>query len=329
MKINLFIFISLIVGVSTLFIIFSQRGVLDVRTDTSVYLDQIAYFNGYSHQMSSNTQLRSFKPFYGFVGAFLTNFVNDEEAIALINIIFYFGLIITSFFFLRELGFKDLYATIGSSWITTGYPVMKYGLALLTDISGWFFAIATITLFLVGFRKQSTKIIILASMVGFIGSLCKETGVLGLLFSGIFLIFKFITERNKNYIKNLFYIFTPFILLQVIFLFIVFQKNGNGSSFIDWFLFNKNTIGYDLHTWYYFLLTEASAFNLLWVFSLYTIYSVLSKKIILHKEKVLLAVSLFIATLPPLIWPIFLTRVLYIEYLFVIPFALFGFFVLS
>ena len=323
MKTIHYLLLTLLIGVCTLGIIFSRNGVIDTRMDTQIYVGQINFYEG---KLTEDTQsrLRSFKPFYGVIGASLSDVMTAEQAIATINIVFYFGLLICSFYFLRELGFKDKFAMIGSAWIGTGYPVLKYGLALLTDISGWFFALATITIFLMGLRKQNSYFLILASLVGFLGSLCKETGVLGLAFAGVYLVLLFIFTKKGVHIKNLVKVILPFLLLEAIFLYILFQKNG-GTSFLDWFLFNKQTVPTEYHSFYYFFFTELSTFSLLWLYALYTGYVVVfTKKITATKHNYILGSSLLIATLPVLVWPMFLSRVLYIGYLSIIPCALAG-----
>jgi hypothetical protein len=278
--------------------------------------------------MDDQAQLRSFKPFYGAVGALLTSIMSGEQAILTINLFFYFGLIAAMFYLLKELSFSNAYATIGASWVATGYPVLKYGLALLTDISGWFFATATMAMFLIALRKNNGKggyqLLLATSLIGFVGSLCKETGLLGLLFAGSYLCIYFLYTRKWLYIKQLSVVVLPFILLQGTFLYILFQKSTGHASFIDWFLFNKNTIGYGLHTWFYFFFTEASAFSLLLLYVFYTGAFLLFKRHRFNAHTTILYVSLLITTLPILVWPVFLTRVLYIGFLFVIPFALQG-----
>lgn len=310
-----------LVGLATIFIVFLSNGVLNVQTDTTVYLSQIHYYQGKA-PMDDQARLRSFKPFYGVVGATFSHIMSEEAALLAINLLFYIGLIFVTRILLKELGFNDYFAAVGVAWVATGYPLLKYGLALLTDISGWFFAGLTITLFLSGIRKKNTLLIVAASVVAFIGSLCKETGLLGLLFAGTYLVLHMIVNWKKEYLTSLVKISLPFLLLETTFLFSLFQSSGSKTSFVDWFLFNKNTIGYGLHTWFYFFFTEASTFSLLWVFVAFGVFMVLTKKVKPTKEGLILGTSLCVATLPVLVWPVFLTRVLYIGYLCMIPFAL-------
>lgn len=324
MKTIHYLFIVFLIGVGTLGFIFSRNGIIDPRIDTQVYVSQINYYQG-EIQQDDQARLRSFKPFYGVVGAFLGNVMTEEQAIFIINLFFYFGILLLAFFFLRELGFQNRFAVIGTAWIGTGYPLLKYGLSLLTDISGWFFALATITFFLIGLRKQNQYYLYFASIVGFVGSLCKETGVLGLVFAAIYLGMLYLYTRKITYIKSIVKVLLPFIILEVIFLYTLFQGSSSAVSFLDWFLYNKKVVPSEYHSFFYFVFTEFSAFSLLWVYSLYAGYIVMfTKKITATKHHYILGSSLLIATLPVLIWPMFLTRVLYIGYLSIIPFALAG-----
>jgi hypothetical protein len=105
-------------------------------------------------------------------------------------------------------------------------------------------------------------------------------------------------------------------------LYILFKNNG-GVSFLDWFLFNQKEVPSEYHSFFYFFFTELSTFSLLWLYSLYTGYLVVfTKKITATKYNYILGSSLLIATLPVLLWPMFLSRVLYIGYLSIVPCAL-------
>ena len=322
MKKSLLLF-PLFAGVCTLLFVWFLRGTLFPYPDTKVYLGQIGYFNG-EIAADMDIQLRSFKPFYGVVGSALSNVVSPEVAILIINVAFFFGLIVATYFLLKELGFEELYASIGAGWVATGYPLLKYGLALLTDISGWFFAGATICLFLVGIRKNNTWFLVGSSLVAFIGSLCKETGVLGLGFAGVYLLGFFVVTRNVAYIKKIVAILLPFLFLQAGFLYLLFTNSSTHTSFLYWFLLNKHNVGSELHTFYNFVQMEFSTFNLLWIYVLYGIYQVYKYRLSIERKHVIIGLSLLLCVLPPLVWPVFLTRILYIGYLVIVPIALLG-----
>ena len=318
-----YILIPLFVGVLTLTSLFAINGPFTSYPDTKVYVDQISYFKG-EIAPDLDIQFRSFKPFYGVVGATLSRVMTPDLSILLINILFFFGLILATYCIIREVGFTELYAAIGASWVATGYPLLKYGLALLTDISGWFFAGAVVAVFLIGMRKDSTKLLLTASLIGFVGSLCKETGILGLGFAGLYLVLHFLRTRDISYLKKIIYITIPFIVLQALFLYELFTRSDTHISFLGWFLHNKEVVGGGLHTLYYFILTELSTFSLLWVYAFVGLYAAYRQRSVITTERWITAVCLVVTTLPPLVWPVFLTRILYIGYLAVIPLGLVG-----
>lgn len=317
-------YLSLIalLGTITLAVIFLQNGVLNTQPDTVNYVDQIRYYNN-EKEMATTTVLRSFKPFYGIVGASVVPPFSEKQSILFINILFYFSLLFISFFFFKELGFENKISFIGTTWIATSYPLLKYGLALLTDISGWFFSIVVITTFLLGIRKKNNNVLLLASVLAFIGSLCKETGVLGLVFISAYFILHALRTKEFIFIKKLLLSVVPFIILQALFIFSLFYKSSTHESFLGWFLFTKKEVGYALHTLYYFTFVELSTFNMLWTYATFSMYKIIKNKNFSF-EKSITWISLFVAILPPLIWPIFMTRILFSGYLFIIPLSLLG-----
>ncbi len=317
------ILVPIMVGVLTLAFIFLVRGPLMAYPDTKVYVGQIGYYMG-TVEADMDIQLRSFKPFYGIVGAAISPVATPEVAILLINILLFFSLIVSFYYILKEIGFSEAYVAIGASWAATGYPLLKYGLALLTDISGWSFAALTIAIFLIGMRKGSTMLLVLSSVIAFVGSLCKETGILGLGFAGLYLLLHMWRTRKLDYLKKIAIISAPFIALQALFLYMLFTQSATHTSFIQWFFFNKEGVGYELHTLYHFVLTELSTFSLLWLYALIGVYAAWRHRASITQTQLITALCLLITTLPPLVWPVFLTRILYIGYLAIIPLALVG-----
>ncbi len=320
MKINKHIILLGIIGAVIISLVFLRNGVLNVYPDTAVYVEQVKYYN---HEIPKSWSMnyRSFKPLYGFVGALITPPFTAEQSILFIDVIFFFGLLFSSFYFFKELGFQENYSLIGATFIGTGYPLLKYGLALLTDISGWFFATLTVTIFLVAIRKNSNRLLLLTSVIGFFGSLCKETGILGLLFAGLYLTFFLIKEKDIKYLKKIFYISLPFILLQAIFLSVLISRGG--SSFLAWLKFN-NQLVVGLRTPYLFFFTQLSTFSILWVYLLVSLYLIFRKKINISFNNKIIISCLLVSVLPIFAWPEFLSRVLYIEFLFIVPLILYA-----
>ncbi|MEN9880969.1 MAG: hypothetical protein RLZZ308_152 [Candidatus Parcubacteria bacterium] len=308
--------------ITILLFTFSQTGVHNVYNDTSVYVNQILYYEG-ELTAGDGIQYHSFKPFYGIVGSLLYPALSPYGALLAINIALYIGFIIITFLFLKKLQFSEEESFIGATWVATGYPLLKYGLALLTDISGWFFAIATIYIFLIVRERGYPKhLLIITSIIGFIGSLCKETGLLGLCFAGIILFFDFFKSASWKKLHTILAISLPFLLLQGI-LYLTIVKEGKTA--VDWIAFNITTNTNDtFHSFKYFIFTEGATFAILWIYALFGLLFYIKNKYY-KKDDFILWVSLVLMTLPVLFWPLFYVRIFYIQFLFIIPLALLGY----
>src|SRR6185437_1215134 len=156
--------------------------------DTSNYVGQIENYRHLTFiSADAWTEFRDFKPLFGALGMALP-FVSPIPLILGTNALFLFGLTILLFYFLLELGFSKEESFLGTTWIIAGYPGVAFGFAGGADISGWFFCIASMIAVLAAVRIGKDRLLILASALGFLGAASKETGVLGLLFGGIYLL---------------------------------------------------------------------------------------------------------------------------------------------
>lgn len=319
-KIILFLFA---VDILAMFLIFSMSGVFNTDVDTAIYVSQIKQFDRGSFDFSdTKAALRFFKPLYGIVGAWFSPALSYYASILLLNILFLFFLTATAFFLFLELGADRKFSVAGSAWLAFGYPMLKYGLALGTDISGWFFAAATALAVLLGAHAGKTRYFILASLLGFLGALAKESGVLGLVFGGIYILAHIGVWNFKKIIKYLACLSLPFLALEALFFFLMSRLGF--PTFFDWYALNLSHYAGEYYKFFYFVGTELSAFNIVLFFVVAGIYYAVKKKDVLNREWLARFCGLFTASLPVLAWPIFISRVLYVQFLFFIPMALYG-----
>jgi hypothetical protein len=90
-------------------------------------------------------------------------------------------------------------------------------------------------------------------------------------------------------------------------------------------LFNKNVQGLDtFHTLHYFIPVEVATFNILWLYSAFGLYIIIKKALYKNAKNTIIGLALFFATLPALLWPFFYIRILFIQYLLILPLSLFG-----
>lgn len=318
------IIISLIaIDIIILSIIFSVSGVYNDKVDTGIYVSQINQFKQGSFSLeNSKAALRFFKPFYGVVGSWFVLLLSPYAFILFINIFFLSALTILSFFLFKEIIADDRLAFWGAIWAASGYPMLKYGLALGTDISGWFFAVATVLAVLIGARQSKMRYFILASLLGFLGALTKESGILGLVFGGAYVLAHIGVWNFKKIVKTMARLSIPFLALEGLFLFLM-SKTGL-PTFFDWYALNLSSYAREYYKLFYFIGTELSSFHIILFFGLLGIYHAIKRKDVLNREWLAIFFGLFAASLPVLAWPIFISRILYIQFLFFIPLALYG-----
>lgn len=304
-------------------LIFLINGPLDMRVDGNIFVGQVNSFEeGNIFQSNNEVLLHLFKPLYGVLGSLVVPLTSPAVAIQFFNITFFVILGVSFFYYLRQLSFPPRYAGTGVLWLITAYPLLKYGLAISTDIAGWALAVLSTFLFLKGLSERKLWFIILASFCGALGFFAKETGVLGLFFSGLVLLFSLRSIGFRFFIRALSALVLPFVFTVGSYLLYIANR---APTFLDWY--QKNMAEHS-GSWklYYFIFTETSAFSLLWPLAFLGALSLILKKTIRgeNNNRFWMFVAAFIATLPVLAWPMFISRVLFIQFLWVIPLALFG-----
>lgn len=320
--------VLLLVNVLTVLFAFFWVGTYSVRTDTDHYVNQINVMRGDVSVESLEGPFKEmyyykiYKPIYGLLSVWPLGSLSPLNVILFLNILFLVGLTFSCFYLFKQLGFEQKYSFYGAIWVATGFPVLKYGLALVTDVSGWFFAVFSILVFMYGIKSDRLTLVILASIIGFIGSISKETGVLGLLFCGLYLLLHFKDYSFSRLLSRLASLCIPFFSLQITLMFIMSKVNA--SSLLEWIKFNYDIFFKDFYKFKYFLTNEFLAFGLIWFFALIGFYYMVREKFWLEKDKLVLLTSSVLATSVVLLWPVFYYRILFIQLIFIIPIGLYG-----
>jgi len=289
--------------------------------DTSTYTGQIENFRHFTFYSSDPyTEMRDFKPLIGALGMALP-FVPPVALILATNALFFMGLSIVLFYFFGGLGFARRESFLGAVWVLAGYPGVAFGFSGGTDVSGWFFCLATLVAALAAFRANDDRLLLLASLLGFLGSATKETGALGLVFAGVYILLHVRAWGWRAVLKKLLILSVPFLALDGALMWVL--SSAGVPSFVQWFIFAYKLYA-SVHTLKFFLGAEFAAFNVLWLFVAAGLWALARKKIALTKERWFQLIALFIAALPVIEWPFFTDRILYIEFIFLVPVALLG-----
>ncbi|MFZ2253470.1 MAG: hypothetical protein WAW13_04895 [Minisyncoccia bacterium] len=303
---------------------FSVVGSFNMGIDGGIYVSQVEQFEaGQLTLLPHDVALRAFKPFVGVWGSLFVPVLTPEESIQLLNLLFLFAMPFVAFKFLSELNFSKDESFWGALWIISGYPVFKYGLAISTDFGGWLFAVLTAYLVLKGIRLNSYRTILLASVLGFIGGTIKEPGVFGLLFGALYIIFSYSDRSFKKTFTLLSLLTFPALILEII-LFGVLAHAGF-PLFLDWYGVVANSDFEGQH----YQLTKligviGSSFNIVLLYAGVGFLALTQKQVWMKNPKFTFLLALLVASLPILLWKIFISRVLYIQFLFFVPMALVG-----
>lgn len=304
--------------------VFCQNGLYDTRVDAGIYADQMRLFASDAPYAASHEALvRIYKPLYAVVGGWLLH--ADPYAFILVaNILLYLGLVPLSFLLWRLLGFGRREAVVGTLWLAAAYPLMKYGLALGTDISGWSFSVLTLVLGLEGLKRGSLFWLCLASLAGFVGATAQEVGALGLITLALLAAWQSRRGGLAPAVKRLAALALPAAALYGLLIMAVASQ----ASVFSRYGLTAAGYGTGYHTLISWAVVEGSAFHILWVLAAAGIYMlIVRRRTAGASDRPAIAgylIAAAIATVPVLLWPIFVSRILFIQFLWVIPLALIG-----
>ena len=318
------IFVFLITSALVCIMSFVVVGPFNMRVDGHIYTSQVEQFEAGTLALEPlEVALRAFKPFPGVWGSLFVPLLTPVEALQLLNILLIFAFPFAVFFFLKELGFEERTARWGALWVLTGYPVLKYGLAISTDLGAWVSTFVTAALVLRGIRTDSLRTIVLASLIGFIGGTFKETGVIGLVFGGLAILFSLRTQTWGRTLAYTSALVLPALILEIGLLAILVVQGF--PTFVEWLSINNTSYAYSITERLIRLGgVELSTFNALWIFAVVGVITCIQK----HREwiseygKYVLAAGFAVSVV--VVWPIPISRVVFIESLVVIPLALRG-----
>ncbi len=303
-------------------LVFSVNGFYDTRIDAPIYAAQITSFaDGTPFDGDAATIQRLFKPLYAIVGGTMLHTTHPYRLLFALNVAFYLILVGAVYRIFRELEYTVSNSIVGASWIATAYPLLKYGLALGTDISGWALSALTVWVGLIALRKHSHFLLCIASIIGFLGATAKETGVLGLIALCLLIVWRFRRKGAKVLVANVFSAGLPALILYGVLLIAI---AGHAPTFLDWFSANNAQYGSDpTHSLVTSIIVEGSTFGLYWLGVLYAIVVMIRSRRGMNHFDVIVAA--FIATLPVLFWPVFISRIQFIQFVWVVPLALYAY----
>jgi hypothetical protein len=317
-KYLLFSFIFALVNAVLLLVFFVPRF---NHPDTQEYFSTIKYVLG--EPGAELFPYRILKPLPILIGAALSPIFGVENTLWVQNIVFYFLSVYLVFLLIFYFYKNEKQAFFGAVLYAGAYPVLAYGLASLTDMSGWFFYLLSIFLSLKFLQKISFKIAILIGFVAGLGMLFKESVAAAAIFF-VALVFLAAKIPIKEKIKYVLVFSAAFLFLPVvnnIIIYKIFSFSYLAGYKYAW----SNSIGgfasFYMITPFRILIEIVRAFLLGWLF----IFLGLKKEIFLKVgDRIRILLALILPSLSFFLWSYPHNRMIFIAAPFLIFLGSFG-----
>jgi len=238
------------------------------------------------------------KPLPIFIGVLLSPVFGEKNSLIVQNLVFYFLSVFLIFLLVYRLYGSEKQAFYGTILYIGSYPMLAYGLAALTDLSGWFFYILSILISLKFLEKPNFKTALLAGSVAGIGMLFKENmAAAPIFFASLLFIATNLSFKDK--LRHILIYGIPFAIIILINSIIIYKLYS--YSYLDWYMaqFNHTQKGFFAYTPLRIAIEMARVFLVGWIFVLLGIKKEFIAK---NKERIKVLIALIIPSLSFFLW---------------------------
>ena len=290
------------------------------HTDTPQYISAIKNISG--DESAEISPYRILKPLPILIGAFLTNFTAAENTLIIQNVIFYFLFAVLIYLLVYKLYQSEKQAFYGAVLGITAYPALAYGLASLTDLSGWFFFLLSVLLSINFLRNPSLKTAALSGLAAGFGMLFKESVAAAPVFFAS-LVFIAANLSFKEKIKYILTFGSAFLIFPAINSIVIY--NLFSYSYLDTFravgVGGKGVEGFYMYTFPRILIEIGRVFLVGWIFILLGIKKEFA---FWRKERILILLSFILSSLSVFFWCSPHNRMLFIGFPILVLLGSFG-----
>lgn len=160
---------------------------LYIQGDYQSYLSAAQYLNG-TGPLTAEATYRMLKPLPILVISGLAPLMGYLNATVVQAVAFYFALAVAMYFFAYEF-FQDRYlAAYAALAVMTSYPVLKYGVDVLTESGALFFFVLSLWLTLHFTKAPSQRLLLWNALVITIGFLWKEYSIVAAIVFGLVIL---------------------------------------------------------------------------------------------------------------------------------------------
>ncbi len=162
------------VGIITALEVFTHIG--QMYPDSASYIKTALFFEGeVSRAELGNAYFRLLRPVVPFVASLLNHVIGIEASFAFFNLTLWFASSLLMFKLTELLTERTDAAFVASSFFTASIPILLYGGAVLTDMSGYFFVLlGTYLILKLDLGRAAYVKVIASSLVVALGVLSRE-----------------------------------------------------------------------------------------------------------------------------------------------------------
>lgn len=313
-KRNLLILIVLIVA--QLFL-YSRLYGFRFNNDTDSFIMSFEFFRG---NESNIHPPRYLNPFYPLVGSTFFGFLSSAHALIVMNIIFYFGMVLLTYDLVRRVFKNNAVGFLSAMMVMTSYAIIRYGLTQVQDIGGYFWFLLTLYCGWRWWEENDRKWLIVGGIATAFGILTKESGAMGALFVGIIMIVK-----NWKELKKLLINFTIFSIWPAVTILVNWYRGKDVQyNSLQWFKYAWTQYGSYNYTFFKFFSINLSTFNIAWVaIGIGLVFLYRNRKQI-DRNVWLYLLAAIPSSLSYFAWSLFISRTVFISAWLVLPIAAYG-----
>ena len=288
------------------------------NNDTDGFIYTIDFFRGQDAVFFPNRYL---VPFYPVVGAKLLFFISSVQSLIVMNIIFYFGLLLLTYGLIARVFKNKWIGFVTALLVATNYAMIRYGLTQVQDMGGYFWSVLTMYAIWRWREEKHHGWLYLSSIAVAFGVLTKESGGMGALFAGVIILWG--KEGWKKTIKYLvMFAFFPFITVVVNFL----RGYDVGFSSFTYLVDTWKAWGPENYVFLRWLGVNVSTYNAVWIAAAAGLILLFKYRRAVDQNIFIYFVAVLPTSLSYFAWPIFISRTVFISAWLVLPLASYGLF---
>lgn len=244
------------------------------------------------------------------ISAALNPIFSPTNAFIFQNIIFYFFSIFVIFLLIFRFYKNEQQAFFGTVLFATAYPVLAYGIAILTDFAGWFFYLTAVLISLNFYRSPDKKTAFVIGLTAGVGMLFKESVAAAAMFFAVlvFLAMQISFKDKMKYALLFGFAFSLPVLINSA-VFYKFYSYSYLERYID--VVHDKTGGFYAYSLLRMLIEIGRVFALGWLFFLLGAIKEISLK---NKERLRFLAALILPSLSFLFWAFPHNRIIFIAF---------------